>query len=190
VAFASGSPFPILPAHFIQVFNADGTHERSAFVDGGFTNNVPVDAAHTLGASRVLIIESSSALPSRSKPPGVIDEFLSDFVWGQLVRSAGLLPGYFYDRSQEVDRLSRRDMLVVSMSPSRDAPNWPLLFDFRTDRVAQMKTAAEADIRNRIALVESWGLPSFARHTTLPAVTSAPSAKLPDPSRRVGARTR
>ena len=57
VIFASGSPFPIFPAHQLDL---DGGKEP--FVDGGYSNNIPVDVAKTVSANQVLIVDSTSPL--------------------------------------------------------------------------------------------------------------------------------
>ena len=64
------------------------------------------------------------------------------------------LPAYLFARSQQVDRLSRRDMFVVSLAPSRDEPNWPPLFDFRAVGDTSLSTLSEIE---SVALVISIG---------------------------------
>jgi len=172
VTFASGSPFPIFPAHVLNLAR-ESSGDETAFVDGGYSNNVPVDAARTLGASQVLIIQSSSALPAEITPSR-ITQWIRAHVFGKLVRNAERLPDYLFERSQQVDRLSSRDMFVVSLSPSRDEADWPALFDFRASVVRRMRDTATASLKKRIGLVQSWGLPQFSLHTDL--ITNAPPA--------------
>jgi predicted acylesterase/phospholipase RssA len=163
VAFASGSPFPVFPAHALS-FVRRNAGEDDAYVDGGYSNNIPVDAARTLGAKQVLIIHSSSAL-TPLPDPSPVTQFVRRHVLGKLVRNVERLPGYLFERSQQVDRLSSRDMFVVSLSPSRNEKNWPLLVDFRTAVVKRMSETSIADLGRRIGLVTSWGLPSFVSRT-------------------------
>lgn len=158
VVFASGSPFPVFPAHQVQ--------ER-LLVDGGYSNLVPVDAALSVSAEAVLIIESSSPLSAKSAP---------DAWWwkvpGELIsRSPGIV-SFLYERSQQVDRLSRSDLLVVALAPSRDEPRWPLLTDFRPSVVKRMLATAESDIVRRIGLVQSWGRPRFVQIEPSPSTAS------------------
>ncbi|HVS31029.1 MAG TPA: patatin-like phospholipase family protein [Thermoanaerobaculia bacterium] len=163
VAFASGSPFPIFPAHALQIPPAIPMTEE--FVDGGYSNNVPIDAARTVGSKQVLIVSSSSPLP----PPSVEEWWRAGFQFavGKLVRNFERLPGYLFERSQQLDRLSARDMFVVSLSPSRHERNWPALFDFRTEVVNRMSSTASGDLKRRIGIVQSWGQPTFATYIDL-----------------------
>lgn len=157
VIFASGSPFPIFPAHRLVL---DG--QKRPLVDGGYTNNVPVDVALNVAAGQVLIVDSTNPLGHPSRP-GLLSRafgFLLGFR-GKLVENLGRLPGFLFERSQQVDRLSRRDLFVVSLSPSREEPDWPALFDFRPGTVQRMEEVAGRDLGRRIGLVESWGRPRF-----------------------------
>jgi predicted acylesterase/phospholipase RssA len=168
VAFASGSPFPIFPAHSVDVDHSG----NDAYVDGGYSNNIPVDAARTLDAKQVLIVDSSSPLPPRPAGPNWLSRGV-DAVCGRLVQNSGRLPAYLFDRSQQMDRISRRDMFVVSVAPSRDEPDWPPLFDFRAAVVERMDRTATGDMQKRIGMVESWGQPSFALHEEIAPVRTA-----------------
>lgn len=155
VIFASGSPFPIFPAHRLSL---DG--QEVSLVDGGYSNNTPVDAARTVSAEQVLIVESSNPLKAGSDRSRMATAVLS--VRGKLVENLGRLPGFLFERSQQVDRLSRRDLFVISISPSREEKDWPPLFDFRRQTVQRMEQVAEADLTRRVGMVQSWGRPSFA----------------------------
>ncbi|HSK81466.1 MAG TPA: hypothetical protein VLQ45_33740 [Thermoanaerobaculia bacterium] len=165
VIFASGSPFPIFPAHRVEIpgeKDEKGRTKAQALVDGGYSSNVPVDAARTVFAEQVLIIESENPLGHGSSAD---DE---EGWWqkiprlpGPLVADVLRLPGYLFERSQQVDRLSKRDLFVLSLSPSRDEKDWPLLIDFREPVVRRMRDVAEQDLKRRIGLVESWGPPRF-----------------------------
>jgi hypothetical protein len=157
VIFASGSPFPIFPAHRLSL---DG--RMQPLVDGGYTNNVPVDVALNVSAGQVLIVDSTNPLGHVSPPTHLsrLGAWVPSFR-GKLVENLGRLPGFLFERSQQVDRLSRRDLFVVSLSPSRDEADWPALFDFRPQTVRRMSQVAQRDLGRRIGLVESWGRPRF-----------------------------
>ena len=154
VIFASGSPFPIFPAHRLKLEDKD-----VALVDGGYSNNIPVDAARTVAAEQVLIVESTNPLGTKGQPSRLAQAVLG--VRGKLVENLGRLPGFLFERSQQMDRLSRRDLFVVSISPSREEKNWPPLFDFRRQTVQRMEKVATADLGRRVGMVQSWGRPSF-----------------------------
>src|SRR5436305_4907390 len=158
VIFASGSPFPIFPAHLVELRDKSGKPSREALVDGGYSNNEPVDAALSVAAEEVLIVESTNPLG----PSGTVD---GPSRWpaltGPLVADLLRLPGFLFERSQQVDRLSRRGLFVISLAPARDRLDWPPLFDFREKIVTQMRQAAKEDLTRRIGLVESWGPPRF-----------------------------
>ncbi|HEX5717034.1 MAG TPA: hypothetical protein VF179_12795 [Thermoanaerobaculia bacterium] len=154
VIFASGSPFPIFPAHRLKLEDKD-----VALVDGGYSNNIPVDAARTVAAEQVLIVESTNPLKTTAEPSRFAQAVLG--VRGKLVENLGRLPGFLFERSQQVDRLSRRDLFVVSISPSREEKNWPPLFDFRRQTVQRMEKVATDDLKRRVGMVQSWGRPSF-----------------------------
>jgi hypothetical protein len=154
VIFASGSPFPIFPAHRLKLENKD-----VALVDGGYSNNIPVDAARTVAAEQVLIVESTNPLKTTAEPSRFAQAVLG--VRGKLVENLGRLPGFLFERSQQVDRLSRRDLFVVSISPSREEKDWPPLFDFRRQTVQRMEKVATEDLKRRVGMVQSWGRPSF-----------------------------
>lgn len=159
VIFASGSPFPIFPAHLVRI---PGETQDQALVDGGYSSNVPVDAARTVYAEQVLIVESENPLGHGSSADGE-ESWWKDVprLPGPLIADVLRLPGFLFERSQQVDRLSKRDLFVLSLSPSREEKDWPLLFDFREDTVRRMRKVAEADFGRRIGLVESWGPPRF-----------------------------
>lgn len=171
VIFASGSPFPIFPAHRLTLKEGE-----EPLVDGGYSNNIPVDVAAKVAADQVLIVDSSSALTRPS--PQTFMSRLFHLLIGDLVRNLSRLPGFLFERSQQVDRLSRHDLLVISLAPSPDEPDWPPLFDFRGKTVQRMEDTAERDFQRRIGLVESWGLPRF--QLSVPVEGSRP----PSPSAR------
>jgi predicted acylesterase/phospholipase RssA len=158
VVFASGSPFPIFPAHLLGLKDKSGQVHKEALVDGGYSNNEPVDAALSVGAEQVLIVESSNPLG----PSGTVS---GPARWpgltGPLVADMLRIPGFLFERSQQVDRLSRRGLFVVSLSPWRDEADWPPLFDFRRKVVERLRAVADKDLSRRVGLVESWGPPRF-----------------------------
>lgn len=159
VITASGSPFPIFPAHMVDLPDEE---EKQALVDGGYSNNVPVDAALSMAAAQVLIVESENPLghgDGETGSPGWMEKIPP--VAGPLIADLARLPGFLFERSQQVDRLSKRELFVVSFSPSREEKNWPVLFDFRRSRVERLRRVAEDDLARRIGLVESWGPPRF-----------------------------
>jgi hypothetical protein len=80
---------------------------------------------------------------------------------GELIISLPRLISFLYERSQQIDRLSRSDLFVVSLAPPRDEKDWPLLVDFRQNTVQRMRDVAEKNLTKRIAMVQSWGRPDF-----------------------------
>jgi predicted acylesterase/phospholipase RssA len=175
--FASGSPFPIFPAYRIGF---ERGAEKEALIDGGYTNLVPIDAATDVGAEQVLIVNSSHPLPA-SEPVGRLD-----LLTGPLVDNFLRLPGFLYERAQQIDRRSRAGLFVVSLSPAPQ-DDWPLVTDVRSEVVERMWSEAEKDFDERIGMVESWGPPRFqlslrvegrrppARPADPPAPAAAPS---------------
>lgn len=166
VIFASGSPFPIFPAHRVPSLDPEepsDADDTPSLVDGGYSNNIPVDAARTVAAEQVLIIESSNPLgPIREASPiDPADGWRRPKLTGKLVENLGRLPSFLFERSQQVDRLSRLDLFVVSLSPSREWAGWPPLFDFRDTTVQRMERLADIDLDLRTGMVQSWGRPTF-----------------------------
>ena len=167
VSFASGSPFPIFPAHRVEQSPDD-----APYIDGGYSNNVPVDAARTLDASEVLIVDSSNPLAAPRAGDTWMDVARQKTL-GYLVVNLGRLPQYLFEHSQQVDRISRADLFVVALAPSRYEKDWPALFDFRSSVVRRMKDTANNDLHNRIGMVESWGQPAFSFNVDLPPALQA-----------------
>ncbi len=169
VVFASGSPFPVFPAHRVEVSRSPEPSKDGfrSLVDGGYSNNVPVDLALSAEAAQVLIVHSSpiaelSADPSKKESKRVLP--------GPLARNLNRLPGYLFQRSQQVDLMSREAMFVVSLSPSKEAQaqlEWPNLVDFRASTIEKLEELALEDLSEsrRIGWVESWGRPRFGRTT-------------------------
>ena len=102
----------------------------------------------------MLIVDSSSVGGS---PEPVAEASIGQR--GRLIENLQRLPGFLFERSQQVDRQSRRDLFVISFSPSPEEKGWPALFDFRPQVVERMKSVATRDLTRRLGLVESWGRP-------------------------------
>lgn len=148
VVFASGSPFPVFPAHLV---------DKEPLVDGGYSNNVPLDAAQTVSADLVLIVDSSNPLGHKSFSSWW--RYLA--IQGELIGSLPRLLSFLYERSQQIDRLSRSGLFVVSLAPPREEADWPFLVDFRPKTVKRMQDVAEKNLSKRIGMVQSWGRPRF-----------------------------
>jgi predicted acylesterase/phospholipase RssA len=150
--FASGSPFPIFPA--MRVVAPKPVESRlESLVDGGFSNNTPLEVAAMAGAERVLIVNSSYPIEPDEGP----SEFLAA---GPLVQGAMRLPAFLFERAQQSDRRSRENLFVVSLSPSlRD--DWPALAEFTSSTIERVLKAAKEDLDHRIGMVEAWGIPRF-----------------------------
>lgn len=162
VAFASGSPFPVFPAHRIEL----PVVGEQLLVDGGYAHNVPVEAAKRLGARRVLVISSSPREPG-AQPSAKAPEEETDFQYvGNFALLLRWVLPYLYQRSQVEDALSGEDLLVASIAPSARAKGWPFLTDFRANVVKRMFEEAEKDQTLRIGSIENWGQPSFAARPT------------------------
>jgi hypothetical protein len=178
--FASGSPFPAFPARRVQV-PKDGRlgedAELEALVDGGYSNNVPIEAAAKIGARQALVIHSSHPRPEESE-----DGWFAA-VAGPLVENLPRLFSFLYERSQQLDRRSRSDLFVVSLAPLPDH-DWPLLTDFRSATVARMIDTAEGQLGERIGMVESWGPPEFQAGLRVAAAEAAAPTRRPVRRRR------
>jgi predicted acylesterase/phospholipase RssA/Ca2+/Na+ antiporter len=155
VVFASGSPFPIFAAHAIEIPG----EKRQWFVDGGYSNNIPVDAAKAVDAKQVLIVHSANPLEGSDH-----EKEADQHLWrpGQLVMNARRLPGFLFERSQQLDRLSRQNLFVVALAPPLELSGvWPNLAQFDRNTVDTMRRDAREHIGERIGMVESWGPPHF-----------------------------
>ncbi len=151
IAFASGSPFPVFPAHRIDIGGA-----REWLVDGGYAHNTPIEAAKALGAGRLLVIYST---PLDLSGPGARGFF--DKVFGTMARNLPRLIPYLYERSQIEDILSAEELLVAALSPTGGNERWPMLTDFRQSVVERMFKEAKDDLPRRIGTFQNWGLPEF-----------------------------
>jgi predicted acylesterase/phospholipase RssA len=150
--FASGSPFPIFPAMRVQSRSAGSVMEP--LVDGGFSNNTPLEVAAMAGAEQALIVNSSHPIGCRSG-----EALLADAP-GPLVSGVLRLPSFLFERAQQADRRSRESMFVASLSPACRS-DWPGLADFTSETIERVLSAADEDLGHRIGMVESWGAPRF-----------------------------
>jgi len=167
VIFASGSPFPIFAPHRVQAPGDD--KEAMILVDGGYSNNVPVEAALELGARQVLILRSAHPSPDRKE--GRMGQVIAKIL-GPLVRNLPRIPAFLFERSQQVDRLSSQNVFVVSLAPLPGHQKWPALFHFQKDVVERLETVAEEDMQERIGFVESWGRPETRLSLAFESLTS------------------
>lgn len=155
--FASGSPFPVFPAHGVTL---PGESRREFLIDGGYSNNVPIAPGQNLGIDQVLVLDSSP--PTSERAPSKTGKRLR-WALGALVNNFVRLPGYLFARAQVLDLQSRREFFVVRVAPHPDHEDWPLLTDFKAKVVEKMTAAAEEDLDRRVARVESWGKPRLVR---------------------------
>jgi predicted acylesterase/phospholipase RssA len=138
--FASGSPFPVFPAHRVPLSDLEGEKQEDGkwpLVDGGYSNNVPVDGAVSLSAGQALILNST---PWDSGEVGGGARRWSQTlrqIPGPLVGDLFRLPGFLYDRSQQIDRLRKQELFVVSFTP-RYRKGWPGLTDFRENVIEDL----------------------------------------------------
>ncbi len=178
-AFASGSPFPVFSAHKVPV-HALNTEER--LIDGGFAHNIPLDAAAALGAQKVLVISSS---PLETGAPSAPCRWASLLSVGDLTCNLPKLLPYLWERSQVEDLLSTRNMFVAVIYPTASENGWPSLTDFRATVVKDLVDAADRDQRDRIGVVESWGVPEVSRAQLFDYDLELVSAKLGDLAKAV-----
>ncbi|MDX1999622.1 MAG: hypothetical protein SF066_18025 [Thermoanaerobaculia bacterium] len=175
--FASGSPFPVFPAHGVTIpSKPEGNRavacrsppegHREYLIDGGYSNNVPIAPGQNLDIDQVLVIDSSPPIVERAPSEAV--QWLR-WALGALVNNFVRLPGYLFARAQVLDLQSRREFFVVRVAPHpdhedcEDCEDWPLLTDFKAKVVKKMTAAAEKDLDRRVARVESWGKPRLVR---------------------------
>lgn len=156
--FASGSPFPVFPAHRVVI---PGEAQPEFLIDGGYSNNVPIAPGQNLGVDQVLVLDSTN--PEFGRSSSGLGRRIA-WVMGSLVDDFLRLPGYLFGRAQVLDLQSRRDFFVVRVAPHRShGDGWPFLADFRAEVVERMTATAREDLGRRIARVESWGKPRFVR---------------------------
>jgi|CXWL01.1.fsa_nt_gi predicted acylesterase/phospholipase RssA len=169
--FASGSPFPVFPAHRVPI---PGESRAEFLVDGGYSNNVPISPGQNLGIDQVLVVDSTPVASART--PSALRGKLAGMV-GSLVNDFLRLPGYLFGRAQVLDLQSRRDFFVVRIAPEAPEPGeatWPFLTDFRAEVVTRLQDAATRDLGRRVARVESWGKPRFVRSWRAEGKNGAP----------------
>jgi HAD superfamily phosphoserine phosphatase-like hydrolase len=156
--FASGSPFPVLPDHAVQIASFSGR-----LVDGGYVHNTPLQAAALTGARQVLIVNSS---PREKQASAERAGGLS-----RLAKNIARLLPFMFDESQSSDRDLTPSLTVASLSPICDQQPFPFLADFRPRVVKRMVACATSDLegRKRIGRVESWGHPRQYSRIAAPA---------------------
>jgi len=171
-AFASGSPFPVFSSHQVEL---PKLRLEERLIDGGFAHNKPLDAARALGASKVLVLNSSPLDATVANGDCALFSWLK---LGELSCNLPKLLPYLWSRSQVEDSLSSAQMLVASIYPtgddgSDDRSAWPMLTDFRGAVVDRMIAAADYDLRQRIGTIESWGAPQLSDAYVLPVSQSS-----------------
>lgn len=173
VIFSSGSPFPIFAAHRVQV---PGEKQAVFLIDGGYSNDIPIDAARQIAAQQALIVHSSSPFADAHGQRTPTDTFsLSP---GMLIRNIGRLPAFMFERGQQVDRISRQNLFVVALAPRLDpGETWPGLAQFDESTVKMLSDKANANLYERIGFVESWGEPRFRFNVQVPAAAATPATK-------------
>ncbi len=155
VIFSSGSPFPIFAAHRVHI---PGEKEAVFLIDGGYSNVIPIDAARQIAARQALIVHSSSPFSAKEHTKAKTLSLSP----GMLIRNAGRLPAFMFERGQQVDRISRQDLFVISVAPRLEPGEaWPGLAQFDEATVQSLFDKANANLYERIGFVESWGEPRF-----------------------------
>lgn len=158
VIFSSGSPFPIFAAHLVTV---PGETRKRGLIDGGYSNDIPIDAARTIAARQVLVVHSSRDSVDGSQQSDEETSSIS-FSPGMLIRNVKRLPSFMFERGQQVDRLSRQNLFVIGLAPLLERGEaWPGLAQFDAPTVDGMLKKAKKDLSARIGFAESWGEPRF-----------------------------
>lgn len=163
LVFASGSPFPIFPAHHVEIpvarsvegiLRPDGVFHAD-LVDGGYAHQEALAAAALSGARQVLILRASP------EPPLADAENDDDRRLSRLARNLPRLFDFMFSQSQELDRRIGRNLLVASLTPHADNGAFPFLMDFRPSSVLAVDKAAMEDQEQgrRIGRIEGWGRP-------------------------------
>ena len=154
VVFASGAAFPVYPAHRVR---APELGER-LLIDGGYGNNVPVEAAALAGARQVLIVHSGPDPELlAAKGPAALGFRLS----GRLAESVIGMYNFLFERLQEENVHARSELVVAEIFPDARRGAGPYLTDFREATIRSVVAAAEEDLGEgrRIGQVRNWGLP-------------------------------
>lgn len=172
VIFSSGSPFPIFAAHRVKV---PGEEEAVFLIDGGYSNDIPIDAARQIASQQALIVHSSSPFAEvHEHRPAVRRSMLP----GMLVRNIGRLPAFMFERGQQVDRISRQNLFVVGLAPRlEEDETWPGLAQFDESTVKMLYDKANANLYERIGFVESWGEPRFRFSVQVASAAATPATK-------------
>lgn len=174
IIFSSGSPFPIFAAHRVAI---PGEQRKLGLIDGGYSNDIPIDAASTIAARQVLVIHSAPQVIADPHEHEATSSSLS-LTPGMLIRNAKRLPSFMFELGQQVDRLSRQNLFVIGLAPLLEpGEGWPGLAQFDSATVTDMLDKATANIGQRIGLVESWGTPRFRFSQQVPAPTAPPATK-------------
>ncbi|MFL6245045.1 MAG: hypothetical protein ACJ74H_03400 [Thermoanaerobaculia bacterium] len=157
VIFSSGSPFPIFAAHRVTM---PGEQQKLGLIDGGYSNDIPIDAARTIAARQVLVVHSAPAAAEPHEHGRPVKSLsLSP---GMLIRNAGRLPSFMFERGQQSDRLSRQNLFVIGFAPILEpGESWPGLAQFDAPTVDAMLAKATQNLHQRIGSAESWGEPRF-----------------------------
>ncbi|HXI59860.1 MAG TPA: haloacid dehalogenase-like hydrolase, partial [Polyangia bacterium] len=152
--FASGSPFPVLPDHSIDLPMFKGR-----LVDGGYVHNTPLQAAALTGARQVLIVNSSP----REAETEILE---STGVLSRLARNISRLLPFMFEQSQGTDRGVASTMTIASLAPVCDGQPFPFLADFRPEVVKRMVRCASSDLsqHRRLGRIDSWGRPRRYAH--------------------------
>lgn len=79
----TGSPFPIFAAHRVTL---PGDQQKLGLIDGGYSNDVPIDAARTIAARQVLVVHSAPVTEDVHEHGETKSFSLSP---GMLIRNAG-----------------------------------------------------------------------------------------------------
>jgi hypothetical protein len=176
IIFSSGSPFPIFAAHRVAI---PGEQRKLGLIDGGYSNDIPIDAASTISARQVLVIHSAPQVIADPHEHETSSSSSSlSFTPGMLIRNAKRLPSFMFELGQQVDRLSRQNLFVIGLAPLlQPGEGWPGLAQFDSATVTEMLDKATANISERIGLVESWGTPRFRFSQQVPAPTAPPATK-------------
>ena len=153
--FASGSPFPVFPAHKVPLPNGCIV----PLIDGGYAHNVPLEAAVEAEARQALVINASPD-PADGVESGTFERFM-EFALSDLAQGAQRIFPFLFSRAQELDRSMARRLMVAAISPHPDNGDWPSLLDFRPSQRTRVVQQAESDVRerHRIGHIESWGIP-------------------------------
>ena len=158
IVFASGSPFPIFPSHRISDGGVcKGRIDDEHLVDGGFSHNVPVEAAGMLGAHQLLVLASTPEMVAETTDPDAVWHF-------PLLRHLPRLLPYLLERAQVADRVRDGGLFVARIVPV-GRRSWPKMYEFTRHNVAWLREMARNDRHAKVGRIDGWGTPAFARYT-------------------------